>query len=173
MLYCQLLYLKCREYAKSSKKTKKTGPFAVCKHTAKDFWSLCRVHTHGKGATWRQPVDLGAPGGVPVGDFAVRGRARPHGKGEHGNEWWRTAMSGARQRMVAHGKVLAHGSLPAARQRSGARQRWQRTAEMATHGKGLCRAVLACARQRWLCRRRRCRAVFAVSSRTAKPLPCV
>jgi hypothetical protein len=48
---------------------------------------------------------------------------------------WHTAMSGARQRFVAHGKEVAHGSLPAARQRSGARsdgsarQRWQRTAK--------------------------------------------
>jgi hypothetical protein len=54
---------------------KKTGPFAVRVHTAKDFWSLCRVHTHGKGATWR-PVDLGGPGGCAAKHFAVRGGAR-------------------------------------------------------------------------------------------------
>jgi hypothetical protein len=142
---------------------KKSGPFAV--------W--VRVHTHGKGATCRPTVPLGAPGGVPAWGFPVRGRARPHGKASHGKEFRRTATLGARQRIPAHGKATAHGSAGSARQRRLARQRSQRTAEMATHGKGLCRAILACARQRWLCRRRRCRANFAVRPRTAKPLPCV
>jgi hypothetical protein len=35
---------------KNRKKMKKPGAFAVCMHTAKDIWSLCRVHKHGKGA---------------------------------------------------------------------------------------------------------------------------
>jgi hypothetical protein len=99
-------------------------------HTAKDFWSLCRVHTHGKGATWRKPVLLGAVWGVPVGAFAVRARARPHGKGEqlgtgwaHGIDrrtakpWWRTAKNWPTAASLPHGKELAHGRDAHARQR--------------------------------------------------------
>jgi hypothetical protein len=118
-------------------------------HTEKDFWSLCRVHTHGKGATWRQPVDLGAPGGVPVGSFAVRGRARPHGKGAHGNECgarqcrahgkdlWRTAKNWRTAASLPHDKGVAHGIDGNARQRPLPCIPCTRTAKMALPSKTL------------------------------------
>jgi hypothetical protein len=40
-------------------KTKFTGAFAVCRHTAKRTKVLYRVLTHGKEDTCQQPVDLG------------------------------------------------------------------------------------------------------------------
>jgi hypothetical protein len=157
---------------KNSKKMKKSGPFAVCVHTAKDFWSLCRVHTHGKGATWRSPVRLGAPGGVPVGDFAVRPCMLAHGKECRTAQLARTAKNARTAKSRPHGNGSAHGSPARARQSQRARQRACRTAAQRTHGSVLCRANCRRARQWCRCRRKRCRAVFAVRPRTATSLPC-
>jgi hypothetical protein len=145
----------------------------MCVHTAKDIWSLCRVHTHGKGATCRPTVLLGAPGGRARMVLCRAWQSKAARQSVARQTLLRTATQGARQRSRAHGKATAHGSDGDARQRSLARQRPQRTAEMATHGKGRCRAIRPCARQRQLCRRRLCRANYAVRARTAKPLPCV
>jgi hypothetical protein len=153
------------------KKIKKPGAFAVCMHTAKDFWSLCRVHTHGKGATWRKPVLLGSqwvcleiplPCMLGLGRTAKRSSTATTG---------RTAMSGRTAASMTHGRDRAHGKGASARQRARARQRCGRTAKGRAHGKGLCRAVWSGARQCLRCRRGRCRADVAVRRRTAKPLP--
>jgi hypothetical protein len=100
----------------------------VCVHTAKEFWSLCRVHTHGKGATCRPPVLLGAPGACLYGAFpcvADQGRTAK----------LRTAEN------ATHGNVGRTAKYFGARQSNGARQRWQRTAKrertaaLAAHGR--------------------------------------
>ena len=157
---------------KNRKKMKKPGAFAVCMHTAKDIWSLCRAHTHGKGATWRKPVDLGSqwvcleislPCMLAPGRTAKRSSTATTG---------RTATSGRTAASTTHGRDSAHGKGPSARQRARARQRIGRTAKGRAHGKALCRACWSGARQCCLCRRGQCRADVAVRRRTAKPLPC-
>ena len=151
---------------------KKSGPFAVCVHTAKDFWSLCRVHTHGKGATWRSPVRLGAPGGSAGKAFAVRASRWAHGKASFTAYPGRTATTTRTAKRSPHGNAESHGKVQYARHSGVARQRVWRTADQRVHGKGLCRVNLRCARQRILCRRYLCRSVVTVRLRTVKALPC-
>jgi hypothetical protein len=157
---------------KNRKKMKKPGAFAVCMHTAKDIWSLCRVHTHGKGATWRKPVLLGSQWVSlenPLPCILGSGRTA---KSRSTATTGRTATSGRTAASRTHGRDRAHGSLQDARQRARARQTLERTATSARTATSLCRAVWSGARQCLLCRRGRCRADAAVRRRTANPLPC-
>jgi hypothetical protein len=103
---------------------KKSGAFAVCVHTTKDFWSLCRVHTHGKSATWSSPVLLGAPGWCAGKAFAMRASMWAHGKASFTAYFCRTATtkrtatSPRTAKTNPHGKLGAHGKEDAARQPS-------------------------------------------------------
>jgi hypothetical protein len=111
------------------------GLFAVCTRTA-------------KGPRVAQLCSWELLGGVPAWFFAVRGRARPHGKASHGKhccarqrrahgkEAGRTAKQRRTAAMATHGKDASHGSVRSAR------QRWRRTAKgvavqsVHAHGKG-------------------------------------
>jgi hypothetical protein len=111
------------------------GLFAVCTRTA-------------KGPRVAQLCSWELLGGVPAWFFAVRGRARPHGKASHGKhccarqrrahgkEVGRTAKQRRTAAMATHGKDPSHGSVRSAR------QRWRRTAKgvavqsVHAHGKG-------------------------------------
>ena len=137
--------------------------------------TLCRVHTHGKGATRRLPVVLAACNvdhprrtatSITHGNvhqpFAVRVLGAAHGTTE------RTAEAGRRT------------ATPTARQRvQGARQRARARQSSMAHGKGTAARQWAFAvqmglgtRQRRRCRARRCRAAFAVpGSSHFWPLP--
>ncbi|KAK1621124.1 hypothetical protein QYE76_026641 [Lolium multiflorum] len=79
-----------------------------------------RVHTHGKGGTWRM---AGGPGGSAAKAFAVRAGLLPHGKAKGTAQKQRTATLPRTAKEELHGNVTAHGKVPHARQRSAARQR--------------------------------------------------
>ncbi|KAK1644955.1 hypothetical protein QYE76_062760 [Lolium multiflorum] len=91
------------------------GPFAVRVHTAKDFWSLCRVHPHGKGATWPQPVVLGSCWACLEGPLPCV------------LVCWRTAKPTARHRAAARQRRLA-------RQRRARTAKAMRTTKRMPHG---------------------------------------
>jgi hypothetical protein len=92
-------------------------------HTAKDFWSLCRMHTHGKGATWRSPVLQGGPRGVLEGSLpcglACGRTAKP--AAQHifaARQRLRTRQRACRTATSARTDTTAHGKAPATRQPS-------------------------------------------------------
>ncbi|KAK1643038.1 hypothetical protein QYE76_044321 [Lolium multiflorum] len=86
-------------------------------HTAKDIWSLCRVHTHGKGATWRKPVLLGSqcvslenPLPCVLGSGRTAKRRSTANEWAHGNERAHGSV-GAHGSVWSHGSVGAHGNV--------------------------------------------------------------
>jgi hypothetical protein len=81
--------------------------FAVCMHTAKDIWSHCYVHTHGKEDTWREPMHSCA-GVVCIQRSLTCGlndrRTTKGGGGAHGN----AAQHG---NATSHDNATSHGKV--------------------------------------------------------------
>ena len=91
---------------------KKTGAFAMRMHTAKDIWSLCRVHTHGKDCTfacWVVAAQALFRAGQRAGarQCTLHGNGRAHGKGECTAKGWR-----ARQRMASRQRSFCRAYCP-------------------------------------------------------------
>ena len=85
---CIYIVFKLQKAMKIKTGTKNPGTFVVRIRTAKDIWSLCRAHTHGKdtapagvGCAWRGLCRAGRreAHGKELA-VAVRGRGEAHGK---------------------------------------------------------------------------------------------
>lgn len=144
LLRIYIIYIElCAGNKQNSKKLKITVAFAMCMHTAKNIWSLCRVHVArscAPGSSLRR-AGWGHAGRQRINAQQMRSRSGAHDKGPAARQRRCARQSlTARQKPLPHGKASPHSKVTT------------------PHGKELLHGNESGARQR--------------ASRTAKPLPC-